>query len=173
MSKELELELTFLAKEIPEEVKGKQSVRITDVYVPDSVAHPNLRLRQKGDKFEITKKIMVNDNDASEQVEHTIELTEAEFKDLAKSSQKVVAKDRYLVELCGRSAEVDVFVGGLKGLVLIDFEFDNPTDKTNFKTPEMVLADVTQEEFTAGGKLAGKTYADIAKDLDRFGYKPL
>ncbi|PID32540.1 hypothetical protein CR956_01920 [Candidatus Saccharibacteria bacterium] len=172
MSHELELELTFLAKEIPKETEGKQPVRITDVYVPASTDHPNLRLRQKGDKFEITKKTMVGE-DASEQIEQTIGLNELEFNALAKSSQKVVAKDRYLVELCGRSAEVDVFVGRLKGLVLIDFEFDSPADKADFKTPDIALADVTQEDFIAGGKLAGKTYTDISDQLEKFGYQPL
>ena len=37
--------------------------------------------------------------------------------------------------------------------------------------PSMALADVTQEDFIAGGLLAGKKYSDIAPELDRFEYK--
>jgi len=32
---------------------------------------------------------------------------------------------------------------------------------------------VTQEEFIAGGLLAGKTYNDIAPELERFNYQPI
>ena len=40
-------------------------------------------------------------------------------------------------------------------------------------TPKSLLADVTPEEFIAGGVLAGKNYDDIAGDLDRYGYKKI
>ena len=35
------------------------------------------------------------------------------------------------------------------------------------------LADVTQEEFIAGGMLAGKTYNNISSELKRFNYRRL
>jgi len=37
--------------------------------------------------------------------------------------------------------------------------------------PDFCLADVTQEEFLAGGFLAGKKYLDIQSFLDKHGYK--
>ena len=59
----------------------------------------------------------------------------------------------------------------MAGLVLIDFEFDSIDEKSNFRMPSMALADVTQEDFIAGGLLAGKKYSDIAPELNRFEYK--
>ena len=56
MNQELELELTFLVKRIPDEIKSVEPVRIVDIYIPDTSEHSHLRLRQKGEKFEITKK---------------------------------------------------------------------------------------------------------------------
>ena len=56
MGQELELELTFLAKELPDGIKTVEPTRIVDVYVPDIPEHSHLRLRQKGEKYEITKK---------------------------------------------------------------------------------------------------------------------
>jgi CYTH domain-containing protein len=84
-----------------------------------------------------------------------------------------VQKNRYKVTISGRPAEVDVFTGELNGLVVIDFEFDSPEEKAKFQPPTCCLADVTQEDFIAGGLLAGKSYQDIATDLERYNYKPL
>ena len=70
-------------------------------------------------------------------------------------------------------AEVDAFVEDLKGLVLMDLESNTVQEKSVFKMPGLVLADVTQEEFIAGGLLAGKTYDDISSELKRFNYRRL
>lgn len=173
-NQELELELTFLAKKIPKEIDGSKPTRIMDIYIPDTPNRSYLRLRQKGSKFEITKKAPINNGDASAQIEQTIALTEKEFIALSISSQKRVVKDRYEVTINGKSAEVDIFVDQLKGLVLIDFEFSTEKEKDNFIAPDnIVLSDVTQEDFIAGGLLAGKTYNDISLELDRFNYSKL
>jgi len=36
-----------------------------------------------------------------------------------------------------------------------------------------MLADVTPEEFIAGGMLAGKRYEDVKGDLNRYKYKKI
>ena len=41
-------------------------------------------------------------------------------------------------------------------------------EKNKFGMPDFCLADVTQEDFIAGGYLAGKGYVDIEKELERF-----
>lgn len=97
--------------------------------------------------------------------------SEDEFLALSKASSKQVAKNRYAVNVAGYDAEVDVFAGELEGLVLIDFEFATETEKNSFAMPEVALADVTQENFIAGGSLAGKSYANIKPELARFGYE--
>ena len=79
MNQELELELTFLAKELPQGIKTVRPTRIVDIYIPDTPEHSHLRLRQKGDKYEITKKMPVAEGNASEQIEQTIPLTKDEF----------------------------------------------------------------------------------------------
>ena len=53
----------------------------------------------------------------------------------------------------------------------MDFEFNTLAEKSAFKMPSIALADVTQEDFIAGGLLAGKTYNDIASELERFNYR--
>src|SRR5690606_34511988 len=170
----LELEYTFLAKEIPQQVKDVRPQRLMDVYIPESdTDHARLRLRQKDDSYQITKKTRLNPDDASSQIESTIELDQKEFQALSSVSQKRIVKDRYLIDINGRSAEVDIFREKLAGLVLIDFEFSNEQDRATFTTPDICLADVTQEDFIAGGVLSGQSYTDIQDHLNRYNYQPL
>ena len=167
---EIELELTYLARELPAEIAGISPRRLFDIYVPEQISRPFIRLRQKGDQYEITKKKPLNDNDSSIQSEQTIPLDKEEFSALSTSSKRSVEKDRYQVGIDGNMAEVDVFTGALEGLVVIDFEFKSIEDMQAFTPPSCCLVEVTQELFIAGGQLAGRTYADIEDDLARYKY---
>lgn len=170
----IEIEKTYLAKEIPSDLENCIFKEIIDVYIPKYIDHPNIRLRKNGDKFELTKKELVNDGDASHQTEQTIVLRESEFNTFNKQLEgKRVRKIRYNYNYNNRIAEFDVFQDELSGLVLIDFEFETLEEKDNFKMPDFCLADVTHEIFTAGGMICGKTYEDIKNDLKRFGYNKL
>ena len=167
----LELEKTYLAKYIPD-ISACKNKEIIDLYFPKNSYHPTLRIRKSGQKFEMTKKTMV-DNDTSKQLEHNIILTEDEFLTLSKAEGKRVAKIRYYYDFNGRTAEIDIFHEELSGLVLVDFEFDNEQDKDAFPLPDFCLLDVTGIEFIAGEMLCGKTYQDIQAQLDQLEYKKL
>ncbi len=175
----VEFERTFLAKEIPGELRSSLPERMVDVYFPDDLnndagfIHPVLRVRRRGQSYEITKKTIVKGTDSSEMLEQTIPLDSAEFGSLITGHSRLVEKDRYKVYIGGMKAEVDIFSGELEGLVLIDFEFPSREVMEAFAPPAVCLAEVTQEVFVAGGHLAGRAYADIAKDLARFNYQPL
>jgi CYTH domain-containing protein len=143
------------------------------VYVPeDPGVHPRLRLRQEGDRYEVTKKLPAVHGDASQHHEQTIQLDRAEFEELA-TGRRRVEKDRYEVVIDGRLAEVDVFRGALTGLAVIDFEFDALEELESFDPPACCGPDVTHEDFIAGGLLAGRSYGDIEEDLARFSYTPV
>lgn len=172
MSEELELEKTYLLKKLPDRLKNCKFTEIIDIYIPASVVHPNMRIRKKGEKIELTKKVPIN-NDASKQTEHTIPLSEKEFEALLTVPGKKVRKLRYYFPVNKLIAEIDVFQDALSGLVLADFEFTNPEEQAKFEAPDFCLIEITQEEFIAGGYLAGKTYMDIECDLNRFNFKPL
>jgi CYTH domain-containing protein len=169
---EIEYELTYLAKYLPDQISNIQPVKVVDYYLPEAnTVHPHLRVRAKGNsKFEITKKQPLNGTDSSEQSEHTIVINEQEYKDIIANRKRSVIKDRYSTNYEGFALDVDVFQGSLKGLVLIDFEFKTKKQKEAFRAPDFCLADVTQEAFIAGGLLAGKSYADIEKELSKYNY---
>jgi CYTH domain-containing protein len=170
---ELELEKTYLAKSLPPDLESYPHKEVIDRYVPVAAAHPILRLRKKGDSYEMTKKEPANEGDASEQTEHTIKLSPDEYGVYASVPAKEVRKVRYDYPYKGLNAEIAVFGGALKGLVLVDVEFKGVKDKAAFAMPEFCLADVTQEDIFAGGMLCGKSYKDIDPRLKELGYKPI
>ena len=167
----IELERTFLAKSLPD-LSNCKKLEIIDIYIPKEREHPNLRIRKIGDKFEMTKKSPL-ESDMSEQREFTVPLTEQEFNVLSKLDGKVMHKIRHHFIYNGRLAEIDVFQDKLKGLIIVDFEFENEEEKNNFQIPDFCLADITQEVIFAGGMIAGKSYEDIEEVLKKFGYKKL
>lgn len=168
----VELEKTYLIKFIPDTLDKCEYEDMVDIYIPASEAHPVLRIRRKGHKYEITKKQPI-EGDYSKQTEETIPLTQKEFEALSKVEGKRIIKRRYFYVHDGKRAEIDVFQDNLKGLIVVDFEFEREDEKNTFVMPDFCLADVTQETFIAGGKLCGKKYIDIEHDLKRFEYKPL
>ena len=170
---EIELEKTFLLKEIPDSLKNCKSVEIFDIYIPQSLPHPILRIRKKGDIYEMTKKEPVSRTDSSEQKEQTISLSKEEFFELALLEGKRLRKIRYFYPLKNGIAEIDIFLDDLMGLALGEFEFNTPEEKEKFAMPNFCLVDVTQEKFIAGGWLAGKKYSDIELFLTKYNYKKI
>lgn len=166
----IELERTFLLKYLPFALSSKEFKDCLDIYLPANSKHPHLRIRRLGNIYEMTKKQPIKD-DSSKQSEHTIILTKEEFKELSKIKGLRVHKHRYIYKIGKVKTEVDIFQDDLLGLVLIDFEFESVAEKNSFISPDFCLAEVTQEEFIAGGYLAGKKFEDIAQQLNRYGYK--
>jgi CYTH domain-containing protein len=170
----LELEKTYLAKNIPSNLKNCEHKEIIDIYIPKESVHPSLRIRKSGNKFEMTKKEPIKEGDASVQREQTIILTEPEFKVFhGQLDGRKVRKIRYNYIYNNLTAEFDVFKDELEGLVLIDFEFSTEKEKELFAMPNFCLADVTQKSFVAGGSISGKSYTDIASKLKEFNYRKL
>lgn len=168
-----ELEKTYLAKYLPQDLEKSPSEEIVDIYISRNKIPPRLRIRRRGEKFEITKKGPKKEGDASHLIEDTIKIEKEEFNELYKLCNKIVTKTRYRYKYNNKTAEFDIFQKGLEGLVLVDIEFETIKEKDNFKIPNFCLDDVTQEDFIAGGMLAGRSYKDIEKDLLRFNYSSL
>jgi len=170
---EIELERTFLLKNIPAGLEKCKSIEIIDIYIPKSARHPVLRIRKKGDVFEITKKYPLVEKDSSEQGEYSISLTKEEFEEFSKIKGKRFRKDRYFYLFNGKTAEIDIYLDDLQGLGVVDFEFSSRQEKDSFRIPDFCLVDVTQEEVFAGGLLVGKKYSDIEPFLKKYNYKKI
>ncbi|GEM_PF-125899 len=169
---ELELERTFLAKELPKDVFQFPLKEMLDIYIPEESGHATLRVRKNGLKFEITRKKPRLD-DPSEMTEETIRITPLEFESFLLIPGLRVHKNRVAYRWKGFDCEVDVFLDGLAGLVLVDFEFKTIEAKNAFQKPDFCLAEVTHEEFTAGGMLCGKKYSDLEPHLSKYHYRSI
>lgn len=166
-----ELERTFLARYLPDDLNTSPSDEVTDTYIPASATHPILRLRKTNDRYELTKKKPIQNGDASRQTEETISLSHEEYDALSELPGKHLRKVRYRYPHGGLVYEFDIFQDELAGLVLVDVEFETEAKKDRFSPPDFCLADVTQETFLAGGMLSGKRYVNIEATLKKFGYK--
>ena len=170
----IEYERTYLPGSLPDDLDRWPSVKVVDVYLPsDRSEHPRLRVRRRGDALELTKKLQVRSGDASVYSEVTIPLTESEYRELVDGRERRLSKTRFSGRWNGVSMVVDVFEERLRGLALVDVEFECRSAMEHFATPKFFLADVTQESFVAGGLLAGRRYEDIETELERFGYARL
>jgi len=169
----IELERTFLARELPKDLQSCLAQEITDIYIPQTATHPTLRLRKTGNKHQITKKNPLVEGDASEQIEETIEISEAEWSALSSVSEKRISKKRYSYNHDGVDYEIDSFQESLTGLVLVDVEFGSNEEKLKFRAPFFCLEEVTQENFIAGGMLAGKNYEELEEGLEKFNYQKI
>ena len=173
MASSMEFEKTYLCPEIPTQYISGGPTRMIDVYVPEASKHPKLRLRQKGNSYEITKKTPVDD-DPSRQLEETIELTKEEFDALLAASARRIEKLRVPLTYEGFEGELDIFGGEHTGLVLVDFEFANTGDQEKFGQPSFCSADVTLEDAIAGGTLSGLKHEELFAILrDKYDYEPV
>ena len=156
----VEIEKTFLVKNIPFDLSPFPSEVIHQGYI-SSPPSP-LRIRQKGSKFELTKKIPLKEGDFSSAEEINIDLTQYEFDKLWPLVEKSLEKIRYRIPLSNNlTAELDVYQGNLKGLIFVEVEFSSSEEMDQFIPPTWFSTDITQENFSANSFLAGKSFAEI------------
>jgi len=156
----IEIEKTFLIKEIPVDLSLVKSEEIKQGYISPSPSP--LRIRQKGEKFELTKKIPLKEGDYSSAEEINIYLTEYEFNKLWPLTERMLEKTRHYITLDGGlTAELDVFEGALEGLSFVEVEFNSQEQMDSFVPPDWFGKDITQEDFSANAWLAGKTFEDV------------
>lgn len=171
--KEQELERTFLPSALPAGVLTSRSKVIVDTYLPLGAEHSLLRLRQSGDTYEITKKEVIGEGVGKQRVEHTIKLTKDEYDSFATVQGMRVAKTRYYYEEGGHTYEVGVYDEALKGLVIVDIEFQTLGDMEAFSKPEWLLTEVSHVKELRAGMLCRSTYADVAPILETLGYSSI
>lgn len=165
----MEVERTFLIKKLPD-LSQFDCKEIIDFYIPQSDPNPLLRIRKKGEKYELTKKEIIS---SSQRIEQNVPLTAIEFAALLKSDGKETHKIRYTGKWNGQKVEVDVFKSKLEGLAIADFEFLSKEEAEKFKMPEFCLVEITGNQRLIGGALCGKKYTDIQDALEQFHYQPI
>lgn len=160
----VEIEKTFLIKKIPQNLSLYKSVKIKQGYI-SSTPSP-LRIRQKVDKYELTKKIPLKDGDFSSVNEINIPLTINEFNKLWSLVEKSLEKTRYLIPIKDKLiAELDIYEKKLKGFSVVEVEFVSKKQMNTFFPPDWFGRDITDKDFSTNVFLAGKSFSEIKKLL--------
>ncbi len=160
----IENELTFLIKELPEDLEDYPKKKIEQGYFSD-IPSP-LRIRNENNEiFTLTKKSKINENDASRFNEITVSIKKEEYDILWPVCKKKLSKTRYFYPLNNLTAEIDVFHDKLKGFMMVEVEFPNEESRIKFTPPKWFGKDITQEKWAANSFLTDLTYKELLSFL--------
>ena len=136
-----EIERKFLVKYLPPHYHTYPSIQMQQGYLSTS---PVLRIRQENDTYLITYKSA----GFLKKREENLPLTKEGFLHLLpKCDGIIIHKVRYQIPLGdGLVAELDIFDGEHKGLMLVEVEFDNLESANAFLPPDWFGQEVTKVE---------------------------
>ncbi|KKR05975.1 MAG: hypothetical protein UT34_C0001G0015 [candidate division WS6 bacterium GW2011_GWF2_39_15] len=170
----LEVERRFLLKYIPDNVREVEGTLMEDYMILTGEIHPHLRLRRKGNHYELTKKYQRDVNEKKlEMIEETIILDQREFEALRHLQTKSQKKFRYRFAQGKYTAELDLWTEDLNGLGIVEFEFDSKEEALAFHPPDYCLVEVTDMEWLAGGMISGRRYSELENQLSKLDYNPV
>ena len=139
--KETEIERVYLVKYLPGDLKKYKPIQIQVGDFYDSNSVDALKIRKKGDMYEIIKKEKISDY---EKKEHVINIKKKEFDALIKATVQNHKKERYFYPFGDKHiCEIDIYKNKLNGYVRLEVEFKNRKDMDNFIPPEWFGEEIT------------------------------
>jgi CYTH domain-containing protein len=164
----VERERRYLLQDLPAGLtRPDPHVQITDNYITGT----RLRFRKvrepRTNKWivKLTQKFAPDPGDFSRTIITNIYLNALETETLNISDANEIRKNRYYFEFEGRRWSVDMFLGGLFGLVLAEVSFETDEELDSFSMPPFAIADVTNNELFTGGRLSELSFADIREEI--------
>jgi CYTH domain-containing protein len=164
----VERERRYLLSDLPEGLtRADPHLQITDNYITGT----RLRLRKvrepRSNKWTVkfTQKFAPNPEDLSRTIITNTYLNALEAETLSAFNTNEIRKNRYYFEFEGRRFSVDMFLGGLFGLVLAEVGFDTDEELDTFAKPAFALADVTNDPVFSGGSLSQLRFAEVREHI--------
>ncbi|MDT5061858.1 MAG: hypothetical protein QOH63_2317 [Acidobacteriota bacterium] len=164
----VERERRFLLREMPEPLtRASEHVQIWDNYITGT----RLRLRKirvpqtRKWKLKLTQKFTPAPPDFSRTIITNTYLSAYEYQVLSVFEANEIRKNRYPFEYEGRKYSIDVFLGGLWGLILAETDFETDEEMDRFTKPPFALMDVTNEEMFTGGRLVDLTMDELRAEM--------
>lgn len=172
-----ELRRLFLLKNLPEPLtRASRHLQIFDNYID------NTRLRLRSIRTPETKEwswILEQRIPLAESAQwgvseiHLNEDEHAAFESFegreVKQNERVqtneIRKNRYFYQMGEQKFEIDLFLGGLWGLILAQIKFQTAVEMRELETPSFALREVTENEFFFGRNLVGKTFTDVQAEF--------
>ena len=136
----IERERVFLLKELPKDLLEFKhiDVKIGDVTSSNDVNV--LKVRQKGDTYEIIKKEFIS---TQEKKEYLIPLNEEEFNRLFPVTQRRHTKKRFFYPLDMYVCELDIYADDMAGYARAEVEFGSLKELEAFNPPSWFGEEIT------------------------------
>ena len=164
----VERERRFLLRELPDGLRvNDPHAQIFDNYITGT----RLRLRKVRDParrewtWKLTQKFAREEGDFSRTLITNIYLSQYEYEVLSVFEGNELRKNRYPFVYEGRKFSVDVFLGALHGLILLETEFDTDEEMRAFAPPPFVAREVTNDQLFTGGHLAFTSIDELRGEL--------
>lgn len=161
-AKHIEIERKFLVKALPDLTHAKKTY-IHQGYITHSNDSVEVRLRQKDEHYFIT----VKSGSGMVRGEREISIGQKKFETLWPDTLgKRIEKHRWTDQLnTQQTFELDVFMGELEPLVLVEVEFPSSEQADNFQPADWFGREVTVDKRYKNKALAMNPYAiDIEAD---------
>ena len=138
-----EIERKFLVADLPD-LSGAEKAIVRQGYLTAPDDSTELRLRQKNDKYFLTLK----GGGAMVRVERESEISVEQFDTFWPETEgRRVEKERYTGQLPdGRVFELDIFLGDLSPLRLVEVEFQTEDEANSYTPPAWFGTDVTADK---------------------------
>lgn len=148
-----EIERVFKVRQLPKNLEQYPSESIVQGYLAVDVTGAEVRLRKIGERYFETYKAAGR----LQRRELEIELSHDQFHTLWPGTEgQRIEKIRYQINEGGQKIELNVFRGGLEGLVLAEVEFPSPEKSAEFEPPHWFGEEVTEDSRYKNQNLAQK-----------------
>jgi len=137
-----EIERVFKVRNIPENIEKYPHENILQGYLAIDATGAEVRLRKIGARYFETFK----GPGRLQRRELEIELSHDQFSVLWPGTEgRRIEKNRYKIDYAGEKIELNVFRGNLEGLVLAEVEFASREKSEEFKPPDWLGEEVTED----------------------------
>ena len=153
--KEIERKWLIKEEDIPYNLKG-ENVEVYDIQQTYLCFDPEMRVRNynNGEAYEYTMKTNMTKNGLIRD-EVNIDINKEQYDNLIKKKEGMtIHKTRYQFYDKGEIIAIDIFHDELDGLAYMEIEFKTKKESDNYKDPDWVIKDVTDDINYKNGHLA-------------------
>jgi adenylate cyclase len=153
--KQIEIERKFLVKTMPD-LSQFQQAYILQGYITNSNDSVEVRLRQRDEQYFIT----VKSGSGMVRNEYETSIEQQQFETLWPATKgKRIEKHRWTGQINSQTYELDIFMGELESLVLVEVEFASTQQADDFQPAEWFGREVTQDKNYKNKALAMNPHA--------------
>ena len=172
---ELELELAWLVKFLPQDLHKHKFIEIRQAYIKslnDKVK--DIRVREKEGKYTYTiKRFVKSSQETGYNQEETKEISKEEFLSFWNKADKKIKKIRYLYPLTnGPITEVDIYKDNLEGLTVVEVEFPSISAYKDFNIPNWFGKEVTDSKGIYPPYIANLQIDEVNRINKKYKQKP-